>query len=132
MGRIYWAFVIAALLFVPPAFGQYVSVIQACSRDVVEFCAPNKPEGNRLAECTEAHFLDFTEPCKAALVKIAAVRQACGADVREQCPGVKPSAGRILLCVKRHFSALSEQCRDAIGHAAERKVRHIEQKYSGR
>ena len=132
MGRIYLAFVIAALLFVPPAFGQYVAVIQACGRDVVEFCAPNKPEGSRLAECTEAHFLDFTEPCKAALMKVAAVREACGTDIREQCPGIKPNAGRILLCVKEHFGTLSEQCKDAIGHAAERKVRRIEQKYSGR
>jgi hypothetical protein len=84
MSRIYWAFVIATLLFVPPAFGRYVAVIQACGRDVVKFCAPDKPEGSRLAEFTDAHFLDFTEPCKAALVKIAAVRQACGADLREQ------------------------------------------------
>ena len=123
MSRIYWAFVIAALLFVPPAFAQYIAVIQACGRDVVEFCAPNKPEGSRLAECTEAHFLDFTEPCQAALVNIAAVREACGENIREQCPGVKPSAGRILLCVKEHFAALSEPCKEAIGHAAERKVR---------
>jgi hypothetical protein len=28
-----------------------------------------------------------------------------------------------LLCVKEHFAALSEPCKDAIGHAAERKVR---------
>jgi len=56
-------------------------------------------------------------------VNIAAVREACGENIREQCPGVKPSAGRILLCVKEHFAALSEPCKEAIGHAAERKVR---------
>ena len=87
------------------------------------FVAPNRPEGNRLAECTEAHFNDFAEPCKAALVKIAAVRESCRSDIKEQCPGVKPSAGRIFLCVKEHFAALSKPCKDAIGHAAVRKVR---------
>ena len=132
MRRIYWLCLICGLLLVSPAFGQYVAVIEACSRDVVEFCAPDKPEGSHLAECTEAHFLDFTEPCKAALLKIAAVREACGPDIREQCSGIKPTAGRILLCVKEHFTAMSEQCKHAIGHAAERKVRRIEQKYSGR
>ena len=123
MGRIYWAFVVMVLLLVSPAFGQYVEVIQACRRDVLEFCAPDRAEGSRLTECTKAHFQDFTEPCKAALVKIGAVREACGVDIQKQCPGLKPGAGRILLCVKQHFAALSEPCKDAIGHAAERKVR---------
>ena len=124
MGRIYWACLTFVLLSVSPdAFGRYVAVIQACSRDIAEFCAPDRPEGSRLAKCTEAHFQDFTEPCQAALVNIAAVREACGENIREQCPGVKPGAGRILLCVKEHFAALSEPCKEAIGHAAERKVR---------
>jgi len=127
VARLYLAFIISALPFIDPAFGQYVAVIQACGRDVAKFCAPDKPEGSRLAECTESHFPDFSESCKAALVKIAAVREACGADIREQCSGIKPSAGRILLCVKGHFTTLSEQCKDAIGHAAERKARRIEQ-----
>jgi len=123
VGRMYWTFVAATLLYVSPAFGQYVAVIQACSRDVMEFCAPDRPEGGRLAKCTEAHFQDFTEPCQAALVKIAAVREACGENIREQCPGVRPSAGRILICVKEHFDALNDQCKQAIGLAATRKLR---------
>jgi hypothetical protein len=122
VARIYRAFAISALLMTSPAFGQYVAVIQACSRNVAEFCAPDRPDGNRLAECTEAHFQDFTEPCKAALVKIAAVREACKPDIQEQCSGVKPSAGRILLCIKAHFAALSKPCKDAIGHAAVRNA----------
>jgi hypothetical protein len=122
VGKIYCASALLALLLVSPAVGQYVAVIQACSRDIVEFCA-DRQERSRLTECTEAHFQDFTEPCKAALVRITAVREACGVDIQEQCPGVKPSAGRILMCVKQHFAALSEPCKDAIGHAAERKVR---------
>ena len=122
MGRIYWDLAILALVLVSPAFGQYVGVIQACSRDVVKFCAPDRPDGNRLIECTEAHFQDFTEACKAALVKIAAVRDACRVDIQGQCPGVKPSAGRILLCVKQQFAALgvflalAQRCRN--GHSA--------------
>src|SRR5262249_55892520 len=70
MGRIYWPFLIFGLLFVSPTFGQYVPVIQACNRDVVQFCAPDRPNGMRLAKCTQTHFQDFTESCKAALVKI--------------------------------------------------------------
>jgi hypothetical protein len=122
VGRIYWAFAIMVLLLVSPAFGQYVAVIQACSRDVLEFCAPDRPEGSRLTECTKAHFQDFSEPCKAALVRTAVVREACGADIHEHCPAVKPGAGRILLCVKQHFAAMSEPCKEAISRAAERKV----------
>ena len=41
-------------------------------------------------ECVKAHFTDFTEPCKAALVRIAVVRESCGADINEQCPAIKP------------------------------------------
>ena len=71
MGRLYWPSLIFSLLFVSPSFGQYVAVIQACNRDIVQFCAPDRPDGMGLAKCTEAHFQDFTESCKAALVKIA-------------------------------------------------------------
>jgi len=51
------------------------------------------------------------------------VRKSCGADIQEQCRAIKPSAGRILLCVKQHFAALSDPCKEAIGRAAERKLR---------
>ena len=121
MGRICWALLILLLLLGTPASSQYVAAIQACSRDVVVFCGSDRTEGNRLAECSKAHFQDFTESCKAALVKITAVRKACEVDIQQQCPGLKPGAGRILLCVKQHFGAMSEPCKDAIGHAAERK-----------
>src|SRR5262245_56861922 len=73
------------LLLVSPAFGQYVSVIQACSRDVTDSCGPAQPGRGPLMECVKAHLQDFTEPCKAALVRIAAVRASCGADIHEQC-----------------------------------------------
>jgi hypothetical protein len=120
--RSYFAFATFALLSISPAFGQYVTVIEACSRDVTNSCAPAQLGRSSLMECVNAHFQDFTEPCKAALVKLAAVRESCGADIHEQCPAIKPSAGRILLCIKRHFTSLSEPCKEAIGRAAERKV----------
>jgi hypothetical protein len=110
------------VLSVFPAFGQYVAIIQSCNRDVTEFCAPIQRGGVRLTECIKAHFQNFTEPCQAALVRIAGVRESCGVDIEQQCPAIKPSGGRILLCVKERFSALSERCKDAIGHAAESKV----------
>jgi hypothetical protein len=122
VGRICGTIAILVLLLVSPAFGQYVAVIETCSRDVEKSCAPDRQERSRLIQCTEAHFQDFNEQCQAALVKIGAVSEACKVDIREQCPGVKPGSGRILLCVKEHFAALSEACKDAIGHAAERKV----------
>ena len=88
----------------------------------MKFCAAGQQGANPLAECVKANFDKFNQPCKAALMKIAAVREACGADIQKQCPAVKPGAGRILLCVKQHFAAMSEQCKEAIGHAAERKA----------
>jgi hypothetical protein len=120
--RSYLALAIFVLLSVSPAFGQYVAVIQACSRDLMKFCAPAQ-QGGQLTECIKTHFQDFAEPCKAALVRIARVRESCGVDVQEQCRAIKPTSGRILLCIKKHFPALSERCKDAIGNAAERKER---------
>jgi hypothetical protein len=110
------------LLSVSAAHSQYVAAILACNRDVTAFCNATRSEGNRLAECTKAHFQEFSEPCKSALVKITAVREACRADVREQCPGIKLGAGRLLLCVKKHFPALSGPCKDAIGQAAAKRL----------
>ena len=112
---------VCVLISISPAFGQYVTVIEACSRDVVVSCGPAQLGRGPLMECVKAHFQDFTEPCKAALVRIAAVLESCGMDIHEQCPGIEPSAGRILLCVKEHFAALSEPCKEEIGRAAERK-----------
>jgi hypothetical protein len=109
VGRIYWSCLFLGLIFVSPALGQYVAVIQACNRDLAEFCAPDRPDGFHLAKCTEAHFQDFTESCQAALVKIASLAAACGADVHEHCPGVRPNAGRILQCVKQIGLDLDQQ-----------------------
>ena len=109
------------MLSVSSSFGQYVSVIQACTGDFMKFCAAGQHEGGSPTECVKAHFEDFTEHCKAALVRIATVHDACGTDIQKQCPTTKPGAGRIFLCVKQHFSALSEPCKEAIGKAAERK-----------
>ena len=122
MRRIFWVFAILVFLG-SPASSQYVPVIQACSRDVVAFCGRDRTDGSRLAECTKAHFQDFTEPCKAALVKTTAVFKACGLDIQQKCTRVKAGAGRILLCVKQHFAAMRQPCKDAIGHAAERTGR---------
>ena len=104
------------LLLTPSAFGQYVAVIAACTRDAAT------PQQNFLAECIESHFQDFHEQCRTALVQTAIVREACKADIGQQCAAVRPGAGRILLCMKKHFAALGRFCRDAIGHAAELKV----------
>jgi len=123
VGRSYLAFAMFVLVSVSPAFGQYVRVIQVCSRDVTDSCGPAQPGRGPLMECVKGHFQDFTEPCKAALVRIAAVRESCGVDIHQQCPDIKPGAGRILLCVKKHFAALSEPCKEAISRAAERKLR---------
>jgi hypothetical protein len=110
------------LLSGTPAFGQYIPVIQKCTRDITALCAASQTGSNPLAECVKTHFQDFSEPCQAAIMKIAAVRDACESDIQQRCSAVRPGAGRILLCVKRKFAALSEPCKDAIGRAAERKV----------
>jgi len=122
MGRTYLAVAMFVLLAVSPSFGQYVSVIQACTRDIEKSCTAGQQGAGPLAECIKTHFEDFTEPRRAALLRISAVREACGADIQKQCSGVRPGAGRILLRMKQRFAAMSESCKDAIGHAAERKV----------
>src|SRR5262249_1130046 len=111
------------LLSLSSASGQYVRAILDCSRDVAGFCNAAKSEGNRLAKCTKAHFEEFSEPCKTALVKIATVREASQPDIRQRSPAIKPGAGRLLPCVKKHFSALSEPCQDAIGDAIAKRQR---------
>lgn len=123
MRKSYLAFAILVLVSVTPALGQYLMVIEACSKDVSNSCGPAQPSRGPLMECVKVHFQEFTEPCKAALVRIAVVRESCGGDIHEKCPATKPGAGRILLCIKKHFAALSEPCKEAIGRAAERKVR---------
>ena len=105
------------------ASAQYVAAIQACSRDAVRLCNDAASDGDRLAECAKAHFQDFSEPCRSALVAIAGVRSACRTDIGERCPGLKLGAGRLLLCVKEHFSALSEPCKNEIGQAAVKRQR---------
>jgi hypothetical protein len=118
----YLAFAVCVLMLsVSSSFGQYISVIQACTGDFMKFCGAGRHEAGSPTECVKAHFEDFTQHCKAALVRIAAVHDACGTDIQKQCPTTKPGAGRIFLCVKQHFSALSEPCKEALGKAAERK-----------
>jgi hypothetical protein len=46
---------------------------------------------NFLAECIEAHFKNFNEQCRTALVRTAAVREACKADIEQQCPTARRS-----------------------------------------
>jgi hypothetical protein len=106
-----------------PAFGQYAQVIQACSKDTEQFCVATAPARAEFAACIKARFETFSEPCKAALVRVAAVSGSCRADIEAQCPSVRPGAGRVFLCVKDHYAALSEQCKSAIGQAALRKMR---------
>ena len=113
----------AMLLSAVPASAQYSAVIAVCRWDAKGICAGAVPAGDQLAACIKRNFASLDEPCKAALVRIAAVREACAADIRQQCGATRPGAGRILFCVKAHYAALSEPCRDAIGHAAERNVR---------
>ena len=120
--RLTLAISLLLLVSMPPASGQYVTAIAACTRDVTKFCRATHSDRNLLAECIESHFQDFNERCRTALVRTAAVREACKADIEQQCPAERPGAGRILLCVKKHFAALGQSCKDAIGHAAELKV----------
>jgi hypothetical protein len=91
MRAIYLASAMIMPIAVSPSFAQYVSVIHACTRDVAKSCGTGQ-QSDPLVECVKVHFEDFTEPCKAALVSIAAVREVCGADIQKQCPTVKPGA----------------------------------------
>ena len=50
MRRSYLAFAVFVLLSVSPAFGQYVRVIEACTRDVTDSCALTQPGRGPLME----------------------------------------------------------------------------------
>jgi hypothetical protein len=111
------------LLSAVPAAAQYSTVIAACQWDAKGICGGALPEDGQLAACIKRNFAALAEPCKSALVQIAALRDACATDIAQQCPATRPGAGHIFLCVKAHYAALSEACRDAIGHAAEHNTR---------
>jgi hypothetical protein len=64
---------------VSSAFGQYVTVISACTRDVTKFCQAAR---NSFVECIDAHFQDFHEQCRTALVETATVREALQSGYR--------------------------------------------------
>jgi len=72
------------LVSVTPALGQYLMVIEACSKDVSNSCGPAQPSRGPLMECVKVHFQEFTEPCKAALVRIAVVGEPRGGESHEQ------------------------------------------------
>src|SRR5215470_10632416 len=95
MGRSGFAVAMLAFLSASPALGQYADVVQACREDAKLRCPTTQPGGGQVAECLKANFQALSEPCKAALVGVAAVRQACKADVAQQCPDIKPGAGRL-------------------------------------
>ena len=110
------------MLSAAPASAQYSEAITACRWDAKGVCGGVVPGRGQLAACIEHNFQKLSEPCKTALVRIAAVREACRADIQQQCSGTKPGSGRLLLCVKAHYAALSGSCREAIGQAAERNL----------
>jgi hypothetical protein len=123
VGRICLALAAFVLLSISAASGQYIKAKQTCSRDVTAFCNAAKSEPNGFVECIKAHFQEFSEPCKSALVTVNSVRKACQVDFREQCPANKPGSGRSLLCLREHFSALSNPCKGAIAQAAATRLR---------
>ena len=116
------AVVVTVLLSAPAAAAQLPGVIAACQADARGVCAGAPAEGGQFAACIQRNFQTLAEPCKAALVRAAAVRDACRGDIRQQCLGIRPGASRLLFCVKAHYAALGGPCREAIGQAAERKL----------
>ena len=123
MTKFYLAVIAFVLLSVSSASAQSSAVARACGRDVVANCDSARSDKSRLAECVKARFADFSEPCKAEITKTAAVRKACGKDVAERCATAGMGAGRLLLCVKQNYYGLSEPCKDAIGLAAQKRLK---------
>jgi hypothetical protein len=107
---------LAFLLLLAPANGmaQQAAVRQACGAEIQQHCARLQPGEGRIRACVEAHFAEFSEPCKQALLNSVAVVKSCKADVQRTCPGVQPGGGRIQACMKDHFAEYSEPCKQAI------------------
>lgn len=106
---------VASVLLAPGgAIAQGTVLRQACGADLQQHCAGVQPGEGRLRACVKAHFADFSEPCKQALLSSVAVVRACKPDVQRTCAGVEPGGGRIQACMKDHFTEYSEPCKQAI------------------
>jgi len=115
--RRYLAVAVFLTLSGPPAQAQFAPAVQACTGDAAKHCS-----NSGFADCIKLHFAAFSDACKTALVRRAAVSSACADDIAKQCPSTKPGSGRVLLCVKSHYATLSYECRAVVGQASQRRL----------
>ena len=109
---------ISFLLLAPArAMAQQAAVRKACDADIEQHCAEVQPGAGRIKACVEAHFGEFSEPCRQALLSNVTVVKACEADVQRTCSGIAPGGGRIQACMKDHIAEYSEPCKRAIATA---------------
>jgi len=115
--KTYAAVAVFIALSALPTHGQLASAVQACSRDTTKHCS-----NSSFADCIKLHFAAFSDACKTALVKVAAVTSACSDDVAKQCPSMKPGSGRLMLCLKKQYPTLSDDCKAAVGRASQNRA----------
>jgi hypothetical protein len=108
----------ALLISVTSATAQQKAVAKACAADIKSQCAGVQRGEGRIKACINDHFKDLSEPCQAALTKVAAIAKVCAADVKQNCADVKPGGGRVVACMKSHVTDLSQTCKDALTQAA--------------
>lgn len=96
------------------AMAQQAAVRQSCGSEIQQHCTGVQPGEGRIRACVKEHFVEFSEPCKQALLNSVTLVKACKADVQRTCPNVQPGGGHIQACMKDHFAEYSEPCKQAI------------------
>ena len=91
---------------------------KACAADIKSICQGVQPGEGRIGSCVRSHFGDLSEPCQAALIKLAPVGKACKSDFKQLCAGIKRGGASTEACMRAHLAEVSEPCKDALSQAA--------------
>lgn len=87
---------------------------EACKADFEKFCKDAKGGPGEKMNCMKEHEKDFSEGCKAGMVKAREdfmKQHPCAAETEKLCPGMKPGDGKFAACVKEHEKDFSGTCK---------------------
>ncbi len=100
-------------------------VVNACEKDLVQFCSTVNPGEGRLLHCVAAHEDQLSGQCAYALYQAATLldqlaaaigyfAESCAADIKTHCSDVAPGEGRLLACLTAKADSISAACSQAI------------------